>query len=196
MLRMIEKPFAVVDREPRPGKNRSEAEAHADPEVFAPRGRRPLDELELGPVRDHEAREDDGQRRQNPAPGDAVAFFGVANVRDDRHEHGNHGHEHARKRCARKANANGEERIENDVPEKGKSERFEDVGTTESRDVFAKEPKAGKRNDPERDEAPESDKHGVVVRNEEGRDVDEAPERSGRNAEKNTRQHGLIFHRE
>ena len=60
----------------------------------------------------------------------------------------------------------------------------------ETRDVFAKEPKAGKGNDPERDEAPESDKHGVVFRNEQGRDVDEAPERSGRNAEKNTRQHG------
>ena len=189
MVGVLKKPVGVVDREPGPGEDRGDAEADADPEGLPPAGARFRDHLEFGPVGDDEPREDDGQGRQDAAPGNRAPFLRVADVGDDGDQHRNHGHEHAGQRGARHADADREHRVEDHVAEERKLERLPDVGAGELFEFMAQEPKAGQRHDPEGDEAPERHEHGVVLRYEKRGDVDEAPESTRSDAQKNTDQH-------
>ena len=183
---MREKPVGVLDGEPRPRDHGGDAEADADPE-FQTRGlARALHVFEFGPVRDDEAREDDAQGRQNRAPGNAASFTLIADVRDDRDEHGDHGHEHARERRPRETDTDREKTVEDDVSEEGKSERLDDVRSGELSQFLPEKEKAGERHDSESDESAQCDEHGVVLRKEKRGDVDEPPERSGGDAEQDT----------
>ena len=163
MLRVGEKPFAVHDGEPGPGDHGRDAEKHADPEVEA-RGARGGDVLEFGPVGDHEAEEDKHERLRDGAPREAAALALIAHVRHDGDEHGNDGHEHAGKRSARHADADGDQAVEDDVAEEGKPEGFDDVGLRESLEVLLHEEHEGQRHEAEGDESPEGDENGVVLR--------------------------------
>ena len=183
---MREKPVGVLDGEPRPRDHGGDAEADADPE-FQTRGlARALHVLELGPVRNDEAGEDDAQGRKDRAPGNAASLTLIADVRDDGDEHGNHGHEHPRKRRPRETDADREKTVEDDVSEEGKSEGFYDVRSGELSQFLSEKEKTGERHDSESDESAQCDEHGVVLRKEKRGDVDEPPERSGGDAEQDT----------
>ena len=190
VLRVTQKPFAVFNREPRPSGNGSGTECGADPEVDAAVGTRFGNAGELRPVREHEARENDGERRQNIAPGHRPTFFGVAAVRHNGDEDRNDGHEHACERRTREANAHREQTIENEIADQRQLESIENFAAGELFKVFAKNPKEGKGNDAESDKASEGNQNGIVLREQKRRDVNQTPKSAGSYAEKHTCEHG------